>query len=52
MTKLYIVRVFYGELHCATFLFLQGRQDGTQIDPWEDADFALYKVTDRFGFLQ
>ncbi|XP_013916348.1 PREDICTED: USP6 N-terminal-like protein [Thamnophis sirtalis] len=29
----------------------KGRQDGTQIDPWEDADFALYKVTDRFGFL-
>ncbi|KAM5137857.1 uncharacterized protein ACMZJ9_016499 [Mantella aurantiaca] len=29
----------------------KGRQPGTQIDPWEDADFALYKVTDRFGFL-
>ncbi|NXA34380.1 US6NL protein, partial [Eudromia elegans] len=30
----------------------KGRQEGTQIDPWEDADFTLYKVTDRFGFLQ
>ncbi|XP_062432042.1 USP6 N-terminal-like protein isoform X2 [Rhea pennata] len=29
----------------------KGRQEGTQIDPWEDADFTLYKVTDRFGFL-
>ncbi|XP_043944238.1 USP6 N-terminal-like protein isoform X2 [Protopterus annectens] len=25
--------------------------DGASIDPWEDADFHLYKVTDRFGFL-
>ncbi|NWV06873.1 US6NL protein, partial [Ptilonorhynchus violaceus] len=30
----------------------KGRQAGTQIDQWEDADFTLYKVTDRFGFLQ
>ncbi|NXH68058.1 US6NL protein, partial [Hydrobates tethys] len=30
----------------------QGRREGAQIDPWEDADFTLYKVTDRFGFLQ
>lgn len=30
----------------------QGRQEGAEIDPWEDADFTLYKVTDRFGFLQ
>ncbi|XP_066407438.1 USP6 N-terminal-like protein [Molothrus aeneus] len=29
----------------------KGRQDGAQIDHWEDADFTLYKVTDRFGFL-
>ncbi|KAM9302158.1 uncharacterized protein PAF06_015432 [Gastrophryne carolinensis] len=29
----------------------KGRQPGAQIDPWEDADFTLYKVTDRFGFL-
>ncbi|XP_054684474.1 USP6 N-terminal-like protein isoform X1 [Grus americana] len=29
----------------------KGRQDGAQIDQWEDADFTLYKVTDRFGFL-
>ncbi|XP_064308473.1 USP6 N-terminal-like protein [Phalacrocorax carbo] len=29
----------------------KGRKEGAQIDPWEDADFTLYKVTDRFGFL-
>ncbi|XP_031464869.1 USP6 N-terminal-like protein [Phasianus colchicus] len=29
----------------------KGRQEGATIDPWEDADFTLYKVTDRFGFL-
>uniref|UniRef100_A0A8B9G4H9 USP6 N-terminal-like protein n=1 Tax=Amazona collaria TaxID=241587 RepID=A0A8B9G4H9_9PSIT len=29
----------------------KGRQEGAQIDLWEDADFTLYKVTDRFGFL-
>ncbi|XP_073419325.1 uncharacterized protein [Dendrobates tinctorius] len=29
----------------------RGRQTGAEIDLWEDADFALYKVTDRFGFL-
>lgn len=26
-------------------------RDGAQIEPWEDADYLLYKVTDRFGFL-
>lgn len=30
----------------------QGRQEGVKIDPWEDADYNIYKVTDRFGFLQ
>lgn len=29
----------------------KGRQEGVEIDPWEDADFSIYKVTDRFGFL-
>ncbi|XP_015193799.2 USP6 N-terminal-like protein isoform X1 [Lepisosteus oculatus] len=28
-----------------------GRHEGVEIDPWEDADFNIYKVTDRFGFL-
>ncbi|KAL8222336.1 UNVERIFIED_CONTAM: hypothetical protein K2H54_075541 [Gekko kuhli] len=27
-------------------------REGMQIEPWEDADYLLYKVTDRFGFLQ
>ncbi|XP_054631260.1 USP6 N-terminal-like protein isoform X2 [Dunckerocampus dactyliophorus] len=29
----------------------KGRQEGVSIDPWEDADYSIYKVTDRFGFL-
>ncbi|XP_019749640.1 USP6 N-terminal-like protein isoform X1 [Hippocampus comes] len=29
----------------------KGRQDGVSIDPWEDADYSIYKVMDRFGFL-
>ncbi|XP_032441134.1 USP6 N-terminal-like protein [Xiphophorus hellerii] len=29
----------------------KGRQEGVSINPWEDADFSIYKVTDRFGFL-
>ncbi|CDQ66234.1 unnamed protein product [Oncorhynchus mykiss] len=28
-----------------------GRQEGVEIDPWEDADYSIYRVTDRFGFL-
>uniref|UniRef100_A0A665WKT2 Si:ch211-288d18.1 n=1 Tax=Echeneis naucrates TaxID=173247 RepID=A0A665WKT2_ECHNA len=28
-----------------------GRQGGVQIDPWEDADYSVYKVIDRFGFI-
>lgn len=35
------------------FLMLfQGREEGAEIDPWEDGDFIVYKVTDRYGFLQ
>ncbi|XP_044136007.1 USP6 N-terminal-like protein isoform X1 [Bufo gargarizans] len=26
-------------------------REGAQIEPWEDADYLVYKVTDRFGFL-
>ncbi|KAJ8247265.1 hypothetical protein GJAV_G00244300 [Gymnothorax javanicus] len=29
----------------------KGRQGGAHIDPWEDADYNVYKVTDRFGFM-
>ncbi|KAF7668963.1 hypothetical protein LDENG_00273480 [Lucifuga dentata] len=29
----------------------KGRQEGVHIDSWEDADYSIYKVTDRFGFL-
>ncbi|XP_077879344.1 USP6 N-terminal-like protein isoform X4 [Ictidomys tridecemlineatus] len=26
-------------------------REGADIEPWEDADYLVYKVTDRFGFL-
>jgi hypothetical protein len=29
-----------------------GRRDGAQIDPWEDPEFEVYGITDRYGFLQ
>ncbi|XP_059402188.1 USP6 N-terminal-like protein [Carassius carassius] len=29
----------------------KGRHEGVHINPWEDADYSIYKVTDRFGFL-
>ncbi|KAJ8390907.1 hypothetical protein AAFF_G00098270 [Aldrovandia affinis] len=29
----------------------KGRDEGVDIDPWEDADYSIYKFTDRFGFL-
>ncbi|XP_035499106.2 USP6 N-terminal-like protein isoform X1 [Scophthalmus maximus] len=29
----------------------KGRQEGVKINPWEDADYSIFKVTDRFGFL-
>ncbi|XP_068584872.1 USP6 N-terminal-like protein isoform X2 [Cebidichthys violaceus] len=29
----------------------EGRQGGVEIDPWEDADYSIYKVIDRFGFM-
>ncbi|EDO50024.1 predicted protein, partial [Nematostella vectensis] len=31
--------------------FLKGYDDGAEVDDWEDANFFLYKVTDRYGFL-
>uniref|UniRef100_A0AAR2JNL2 USP6 N-terminal-like protein n=1 Tax=Pygocentrus nattereri TaxID=42514 RepID=A0AAR2JNL2_PYGNA len=29
----------------------KGREEGVEIDPWEDADYSIYRSTDRFGFL-
>ncbi|XP_030650042.1 USP6 N-terminal-like protein [Chanos chanos] len=29
----------------------KGRDEGVEIDPWEDADYSIYRSTDRFGFL-
>ncbi|XP_051234752.1 USP6 N-terminal-like protein isoform X2 [Dicentrarchus labrax] len=31
--------------------YAAGRQGGVEIDPWEDADYSIYKVIDRFGFM-
>uniref|UniRef100_A0A3B3Z591 Rab-GAP TBC domain-containing protein n=1 Tax=Poecilia mexicana TaxID=48701 RepID=A0A3B3Z591_9TELE len=31
--------------------YATGRQGGVDIDPWEDADYSIYKVIDRFGFM-
>ncbi|XP_051947976.1 USP6 N-terminal-like protein [Xyrauchen texanus] len=31
--------------------YIKGRDAGVQIDPWEDANYSIYRVTDRFGFL-
>uniref|UniRef100_A0A3Q3W204 Rab-GAP TBC domain-containing protein n=1 Tax=Mola mola TaxID=94237 RepID=A0A3Q3W204_MOLML len=28
-----------------------GRQGVVEIDPWEDSDYSIYKVIDRFGFM-
>ncbi|XP_033628907.1 USP6 N-terminal-like protein [Asterias rubens] len=30
----------------------RGREDGASIDPWEDASYIIYKLTDKYGFLQ
>lgn len=32
--------------------YSRGREDGAQIDPWEDPGFEIYHVTDRYGFIQ
>ncbi|GFR69450.1 USP6 N-terminal-like protein [Elysia marginata] len=29
----------------------EGREEGAQIDPWEDPAFEVYHVTDRYGFI-
>uniref|UniRef100_A0A8C5HQJ6 USP6 N-terminal-like protein n=1 Tax=Gouania willdenowi TaxID=441366 RepID=A0A8C5HQJ6_GOUWI len=31
--------------------YATGRQGGVEINPWEDGEYSLYKVIDRFGFL-
>lgn len=29
----------------------KGREEGAKIDPWEDPEFKVYQVTDRYGFI-
>ncbi|XP_067002612.1 USP6 N-terminal-like protein [Anabrus simplex] len=31
--------------------YKRGRENGAQIDPWEDPGFEIYHVTDRHGFI-
>uniref|UniRef100_A0A1B6DWH4 USP6 N-terminal-like protein n=1 Tax=Clastoptera arizonana TaxID=38151 RepID=A0A1B6DWH4_9HEMI len=31
--------------------YKKGRQEGAEIDPWEDPAFEIYHVTDRYGFI-
>ncbi|GLH09828.1 Uncharacterized protein GBIM_14871 [Gryllus bimaculatus] len=31
--------------------YKHGRENGAQIDPWEDPGFEIYHVTDRHGFI-
>ena len=33
-------------------LYFKGYDENAEIDDWEDANFFVYKVTDRYGFLQ
>ena len=33
-------------------LQFQGYDENAEIDDWEDANFFVYKITDRYGFLQ
>ncbi|XP_076444845.1 USP6 N-terminal-like protein isoform X2 [Babylonia areolata] len=33
------------------YRILNGREEGAQIDPWEDPGFEVYHVTDRYGFI-
>lgn len=32
------------------FIMLQGKE--ATVEPWEDTNYDLYKVVDRFGFVQ
>lgn len=32
--------------------YKKGRQEGAEIDPWEDPAFEIYHVLDRYGFIQ
>ncbi|KAG7271866.1 hypothetical protein CRUP_028238, partial [Coryphaenoides rupestris] len=39
-----------GRTYCGAHWLLTGKE--ATVEPWEDTDFRLYKVIDRFGFLQ
>ncbi|XP_068177927.1 USP6 N-terminal-like protein isoform X4 [Antennarius striatus] len=31
--------------------YATGRQAGVEVDPWEEPDYSIYRVIDRFGFM-
>lgn len=31
--------------------YAKGREEGAEIDPWEDPQFEVYHATDRYGFI-
>lgn len=30
----------------------KGREEGADIEPWDDPAFEIYHVTDHYGFIQ
>lgn len=42
--------MYQAEESVFVFTGLQGKE--ATVEPWEDTNFDLYKVVDRFGFVQ
>lgn len=51
ITCKYIIDKKTEKLIIVTLQF-QGYDENAEIDDWEDANFFVYKITDRYGFLQ
>jgi len=53
ITAVFTARIYIYTLYfLCDFVFLKGREEGAEIDEWEDPEFEVYHVTDRFGFIQ
>jgi hypothetical protein len=52
MNKKELLRRAAEERELIVSRYSRGREDGAQIDPWEDPTFEIYHVTDRYGFIQ
>lgn len=46
--------LFIGWICCHSFRLFSSQFQGkaATVEPWEDTNFHLYKVVDRFGFVQ